>query len=229
MTASSAFCGPSAAYLISDAGTFDERGTVKEFRTKVVASDRLRIAFVMAGRNCIVFDDDGGRFSPAEDAQKLLDEAAGQREFLISLPGLMRDLYEVAERAGGATFQFTIGLWNAVDCQAETYVIGTPGHTFPDLQPFTLAGVKAIAMPPVDRALWPAGKVTADDARTILEAQRGHRDEGGAVRVGGFGELTTIDTAGVRTELVRSWPDRIGRPIQPAGLMQRFRGLLERS
>jgi hypothetical protein len=33
--------------------------------------------------------------------------------------------------------------------------------------------------------------------------------------VGGFLELTTLDQAGARQRIVRSWQDRLGEPITP--------------
>jgi hypothetical protein len=46
----------------------------------------------------------------------------------------------------------------------------------------------------------------------VLEAQRAV--DAGAL-VGGFAQLTTIDSTGVRSRVIRRWPDEIGKLIAP--------------
>lgn len=219
MTAASAFCGPTAAYLLTDAGSFDASGTIIEIRSKILASDRLRIAAVMAGVDCIAIvetPDGDDRYSPADDVRKLMEDAVDQRGFLAALPDVMRETYAVAEQIGDGFFQFTIALWNAAAARPETYVIGTPGHTFPGLPPFALAGANPSVMPPVDRSLWPSPQPTRGEVLAIIEQQRRTPREDGTIHVGGFAELTTVDAAGVHTETIHRWPDRIGHMIDPA-------------
>src|SRR4051794_12143812 len=120
MSAVSAFCGPSAAYLITDgAGFDDEDGRVMEIGSKVIASERLRIAVGTVGRACIVITEDGGRYSPVNDAAKLLEEATTQRLFLAELPNLVRTLHPITAAATGGCFQFTVALWNEKERRAE--------------------------------------------------------------------------------------------------------------
>jgi hypothetical protein len=59
------------------------------------------------------------------------------------------------------------------------------------------------------------------DGLAILEAMRHEPmpstdpDEPEAFRIGGFVELVTITRKGVRREIIRRWPDRVGMPIVP--------------
>lgn len=228
MTAASAFCGPSAAYLLTDAASFDASGTIVGLRSKVLASDRLYIAAAMSGDRCIsVIDRPDGEecYSPANDAAHLLTQARTQGEFLASIADVVRDCFSVMERAGdGGYFQFVIATWKATVSRAETYVIGSPGHTFPpSLPPFTLAGADPIIMPAVSRALWPSAEPTRSEALAIIREQRRTPFDDGTYRVGGSAELTTVDSSGVRTETICRWSDRIGRKVSPrAGLLRRL-------
>lgn len=224
MTAASAFCGPTAAYLLSDAGSFDESGKLVEVRSKVIASSPLRIAAVMSGEACIEIIDglDGEeRYSPANDAAKLLIEAADQQEFLTALPDMMRDVHRVMEQRGEGFFSFHIALWNDLQHRAETYVIGSPGHLFPALPAFTLAGANPAVGPPVDRSLWPSAGLTRAQALAIIQEQRRSPWPDGTYRVGGFAELTTVDATGVSSETICRWHDRIGNEVQAQGGLHR--------
>jgi hypothetical protein len=213
VTAASAFVGRSAAFLVSDAGSFLADGTLVSIGSKVIASDRLRIAAVMSGREFIV-ENASGIYSPAHDVGALLERCGSQREFRDHLPPLMRTLYEVTRKVSSGYFQFAIGLWNAAQRRPEAYVIGTPGHTFPDLGPFMPAGIGESVMPEVDRSLWPRGdELTRDEALAIIKAQRRHRQADGSIHVAGFAELTTVNEHGVATEELIRWRDRIGRKV----------------
>lgn len=212
MTAASAFLGRSAAYLLTDAGSFDDAGRVFGIGSKVIASERLRIAAVLAGRRCDQVSESGSWYSPAHEVRQLFENAETQAALLAELPSLMRKHAPIVAEIGGY-FQFTIALWHAERQQPEAYVIGSPGHTFKGLPPFQLGGVNPVVMPPVDRSLWPVGDLTRAEACAIVDAQRRARTDG-AIHVGGFAELTSVDASGIRTEVVRRWRDRVGRKIR---------------
>lgn len=219
MTAANAFCGPTAAYLLTDGASFDRSGAIRSIGSKAVVSEQHRVAAAMSGDECIaVFDGPAGeeRFSPVNDVAHLLAQARTQSEFLASIPEVVRDCFAVLERARmRGFFQFIIALWNEAEARPETYVIGSPGHTFPSLPPFTLAGADPVIMPEIDRSLWPSTEPTRAEALAIIQEQRRTRFPDGAYRVGGFAELATVDASGVRTETICRWPDRIGAKIIP--------------
>lgn len=220
MTAANAFVGQSAAYLITDAGAFLPDGTIMQIGSKVITSDRLKIAVASAGRG-VIYVDESGIHSPLPALRDLLDQCGTAGEFLGKLPSF---LFSVELEPGGY-MQCTIALWNSADRQAEAYVIGTPGHTFSGLAPFTVAGVGAVTMPKLDDSCWPDGKdLTRRGALGIIKAQRRSREPDGSIHVGGFAELTTVSEKGVSIERLLTWPDRVGQKVRPhrGTLLQRF-------
>lgn len=88
---------------------------------------------------------------------------------------------------------------------------GTFGAAY---QPGTIRQVERVLTPLVPHDLCPDARF---DPRKhgvgIAQAMRGYRDEVGIGRVGGRAELTVVDAAGVRTEVLCEWPDKVGKRI----------------
>ena len=123
-----------------------------------------------------------------------MEVAEDQADFLARLPDAMRVYHGFMERSQcNGYFQFMIALWNKATNAPETYVIGSPGHKFEGLPPFTLAGAETVS-PKIGR--WPATDGNTANLRDFISEQRRTPWEDGTYRVGGYAELTTVTEHG---------------------------------
>lgn len=210
MTACNAFVMGDAAHLATDTAAFEPNGRVRYFRSKVAASERLRMAFAETN------DLDAGK--PTAVVRAVLEQAESQREACERIPPALRAAYEGAP----ASFRILVAMWD--DRGPQVYHLHSPR---PDGgRPFFWQAGRDLLQPSI--GIIPApGSDPRSAATSILHAQRQFRwEDDGNYRVGGTGELTTVDASGIRTETLVRWRDRVGRKIDPDN--RRFLGLLGR-
>jgi hypothetical protein len=77
--------------------------------------------------------------------------------------------------------------------------------------------VIGMASPPVDRRFWPEerAELTPKIALALIEEQRRTPDERGVHGVAGAVEMVTVDRAGVHVSVIKRWPDKIWRRVNP--------------
>jgi len=223
VTAFNLFVGARAAYLLSDSGVFDDNGAVVGFLSKVVMSPRLRAATVSAGHNCCFGDSDRHELPLHRHLRGLIMRSNGQADFLGGLPQTLREA--VAEAAviakandGGETqIKLGIALWDEEEDEPAGYVVASPGHGIPWLADYHVVDVTGMASPPVDRRFWPEerAELTPRIALALIEEQRRTPDERGVHSVAGAVEMVTVDRAGVHVSVIKRWPDKLWRRVDP--------------
>ena len=200
MTACNAFVMGNAAYLATDTAWFEPTsGRVRYFKSKVVASERLLMAFAETNDR-----DSGG---PTAVLSAVLGQAESQRDAWERIPPALRSAYE----GGPSAFRILVAMWD--NCGPQVFHLHSPR---PDEgRPFFWHPGRDLLQPSIGIIPAPSGD-PREAASSILHAQRQFRwDNDGNYRVGGAGELTTVDASGIRTETIVRWPDRIGRKINP--------------
>ena len=216
MTACSMFLGRSSTFLLTDQVATDDDGMVTALLDKLIVSDRLKIAAVISGRNSMMFD--GKLDDPAfDEVSDLFQRASTVDEVRAGLPDAIRRAWQQIEgwkHRLPIVLQGYFALWSG---RPDAWIIGGPDHRFAGLEPYTVAPIDAVAQPPVDRALWPpqGRDLTPRIACKLIEQQRRTPSDWGAFTVGGAAELVTVDATGIHRQIIRRWPDRVGRKIDP--------------
>lgn len=108
-------------------------------------------------------------------------------------------------------FEAVLAGWSEKDDELQVW-----GGIRPAKGDFTcqrLAGYRA----PMNDAIGPVASVPLSNALELIEAQRAEAfaPYGGKAFhiVGGFVEETTVDRFGIRSRVLKRWPDQIGQPI----------------
>lgn len=222
MTASSVFVANDAAYLLTDTAVLspDGTGAIWKLASKVVQSERLRIAASLSGDANVVEYEDGRLSSPLGAVHELLEASATQQEAMKALPdaleGTDRILLEMTN--GSGNFRLTIALWSEDGPQG--FFVCSSGDRLPGVEPFTLVRVNEFVHPNVPLELDP-DRLAADtsEAVAMLEAQRRKRwaegNASGFFTIGGEGQLTRVDERGITTKALVRWPDSVGKRIEP--------------
>lgn len=214
MTACNAFLAHGAAHLLTDTAWFNDRQRVHKFSSKVVTSERLRIAVGETSEGCYPY----GRSdrSPQAAASRLLEKAGTQKEALDALPAAAEAAFNDLRIAGqDPSFRLLVALWRLDWREPETYLICCPKFRSSQCRPFTLNRFSNIITPPVPAPPDWTGADVRSEAIRLIEAQHFELFDDGTYRVGGSAELTTVDASGIHTETIVRWPDRVGRKIEP--------------
>lgn len=216
MTASNAFVGPDAAYLLTDTAVTAETGNVLTFTRKAVASGPLRVAACIAGEGTVFKLEDGSLMSPLGNVEDVFEQSATQEDAFAALPAAIAAGYEAVSSITGGTgkFRVLIAAWWMATREPRVYFAFTAGYGPAEMKPFALNRLNFMLAPDIPH-IDPSRLRERQQARRLIEAQRRKPWPDGIYRIGGCAELTTVDGDGVRTERLCSWPDRIGRAVSP--------------
>jgi hypothetical protein len=213
MTAANLIVAGAEAYLLTDTATLREpTWAVSEFRSKVVASDRLRLAIT---RNGVQWPGDNALVAA------WIDEQADEDAALEALPELTRRLRSAFEAIGyqseqPMTFNVFVAVWSPLRRRAEGYIVASHADGFATgVQPDHAYLSGHYICPKVDRCHYPPKDGSEWDPLQLLEAQRARLNPRGRYTVGGTAHLTVVSEAGVSRTALREWPDEIGRRIEP--------------
>lgn len=207
------------AYLLTDTGVYGPDGRIAEFRRKP-------IEFSIGGQPCVAVATAG----PSLAGEFLQPYGATLRpatihEFLSAFPQVFRDVEQkLAARGVKRGFSAVLAIYAHERRRPVGYGMSSVLNFFPQLY----------ALQPIRKHLteyagepFPRGTDVCDprqwnpdmDARALIEAQRADLyGEPGAqfYAVGGQAILTRVDAEGIRHQVLQTWPDRIGRKIDPA-------------
>jgi hypothetical protein len=215
MTAANLIVGRAAAYLVADCASYDEDGRVVALGRKVRVNDTIRMAI-----------SDQSWHMPGRAHRRLdrwLAEQGDQGEALAALPALLDKLMGMmAEDAPAAArhepiLQLYVATWSLARRRPECFVMTSSADgTLPTrVVPGRLHPCVEYVSPPVPGfSSGPKFDPYADGLR-LVEAQRAVLGDDGFHVVGGGAHLATVDADGARLELLCTWPDCIGRRIDP--------------
>lgn len=223
MTAVNLFVNSDAAVLLTDAAVIDHEGRLQSIATKVIKCPHLRSAIALTG----MIDGEGWH------SLKDTISACGSQEALMRLlPSLaMQAHHHVAaelaknprELPTETKVRLIVATWSEVRLQPEGYVIGGRETDAPPGMGAGVNGCRRYIQPEIRPREVPQ-HIDQKSAHRLIEAQRRTRDALGRYVVGGAAELTTVDAAGVRAQVIQTWNDRLGEPIRP-GLRPRLSSL----
>ena len=210
MSAANLISSNDAVHLLADGALYDRRGIIRSIGSKIHVRPDLRMAFGWAGwgnHNVTV-----GR---------ALAKVGDPEIALAMMPGLLRKACGSNRRQLGydEPTRFLIACWGKDGAQA--WVVTSGGHAC-GLEPFKLTRVRNwIDMDPalVAETLGRDIKRCGDgfdpwrDGLRLIEAQRKHPFEDGSYAVGGFAEIASVTSEGVKRRTLIEWPDAIGFPI----------------
>ena len=215
-----------AGYLLTDTGCFNRDGTIAQLSPKVLELHQHGIAITCRGQHDML----------AGIAREL--EVFNARHGGVTgadIIGSFAELYRVACSTQGVP---ATGSQHACDMQilyycrqqhrTRGYLISNETTMMPGLQPFALQPVGTVLQfgfdpdapfgKPIDMTQPAAFDVRTDGIRLANEQRAtswaipgrkaGHFIAGSLL-------LTTIDAAGVRTEAIHTWPDKVGERVVP--------------
>lgn len=212
MTAINVLVQPDAVHLLTDGTVYDDAGIVQQIGSKVVYSERIKLALTTSGRT------DARLLLPwLEQFAGLREARAAQQNVLAALPGVMwelreRNRNERPDLEHENDFQVFVALWSIEHDQPEALLLSTEReYVGGSYEPFSFAPVNRVNTPHMAMA-W---NDVERDGLAIIEAQRRFAWPNGLHYVGGFAELTTVMAAGVTQRRLIEWPDRVGEMIIP--------------
>lgn len=225
------------ACLLTDSSLYTADGTIVAFAQKAYTIDSWNGA--ITGR---------GNWWGVTFARDFAESFASFDEFLLrSAPRIEREhrtALEAGELAGQTVVElFAVG-WSERRDRAEAYLLQSPNHLRDDIPWYTWVSLndedESIHFHDLSpRARWQLHRQGAEPdvdftAETfdpvrhgipLIEAQRRSTGdetlgEGIAGRhvIGGDLWLTVVDREGVRQGVIRTWPDKVGEPIEPEPL-----------
>jgi hypothetical protein len=228
---------PEAACLLTDAAVWGDDDILVDITSKVWKSSREPIAVttrgnfdagrIIAERICSNADELGAA-SAIESLQELVDDIHASFGDRFDGQGDGRDVVHVLISAFvpgvGGTHRFfgtepkaSRMMGSAVRTQAEAWRVYEPqGDMFGDfLSPGQMQAAGIPFLYPsetVPQWVRKTGGVVMDELRKQKRPTAGGKP---SYFVGGRAELTVLTAAGAKTETLRTWPDRIGEPIDP--------------
>lgn len=230
MSAFYSFVYPDRVCILSDGGAWDEGGNLIGITRKVIVSPNLPFAVVPQGRPyeklmAIILEMDA---FIERKANRL------ERDGVMASLSPIEDYFEqLGKREGETEAQFLIaGCTKAtgpehwiVCCHSRYESQGVPAFKLinPGLEiqagpPVSLTELEMVLKIGHNEVTEPTFPAKHGARFMALARQKVIREPGtGAkyVGIGGFCELTTITATGVTNETLCSWPDQVGRPLDP--------------
>ena len=219
MSALLAVTAPDRAFLMADAAVYDRNGVLTDIRSKTVLLPHMK-----AAGSC------RGNLLPLALMSTALEDFANWDAFRPNAPAVFQamDLLMSAV-VPGRFYEFCLVGWSDDRGRAEVVFHAThpqipPGFNVggptlitdcliprgPGLE--ELFEIEPAVFDPVANGL-PAFDVAH---RTPADLHCGQEpDPLMAYSVGGFVQCVTITPDGIRSEILREWPDEVGRPIEP--------------
>jgi hypothetical protein len=229
MSAFIAAVGEHSAILITDGASYNNDGVVVSIGPKVTVGKVAPIAVTSRGNHvlgrklqaaiCDQADRLGAEYALANFAREFpgmkADPAFGGADIIhIHIVAWLREFGPVQVSAHNCQHAFADGQEPlTVTFPVEHYIAGTPV----DLAALQWAGVRA------RQADEDAVDFLATEGPKLMEAMRraparpvaGDSWDGDQYLVGGQCDVTTVSLWGAATETVRTWPDIVGRKIEP--------------
>lgn len=228
MTALNLIAQPDAAYMIADASGTDSQGRLTGIEAKGVEFPRMCIAWSGILPNNILADAEAflrGRVEPVA--------SRGTDAIMAALSEACRDVHQLNRRSlTGArceadfAFGYYVALW---DDGPQLWAVSSEEADF-GREPYSPVrvgywiGVDGAGVDPASllgRSVDFSDPASFDvelDGRALLEAQRKISrgiGSGEYCRVGGFGDLVRVGPGRVTRRRLVTWPDRVGRRIEP--------------
>lgn len=227
-----------AVHLVTDGAHYERDGTLGMIGSKVRQLPRARSVFALRGIGA--FEPFEEMFASCRSLDEVIDSIPSALAFFdFTVRTLVPDagfphlgLELVAAGWSDARQAWSVGVASPLPAQCPQDHVGIshlPGYV--QYEPFVAAPLSCA--PPVDiekavgRSLPdPAAVNELDPAAAglaIIEAQRmipcdlNADGDGFQYLVGGFAELTTVASSGISQRILRTWPDRIGRRLEPVG------------
>lgn len=224
MTAINCIRGLNAIYVLTDGASYDGDGVLQHIGQKVIVLPWLRAVIAARG--------------PAEMFAAIgvhiqANMPTSFDELVECLPQAVLDIQSLVERSGTEVMLAGVSFGrNAF----ESYVMYTSegsqyrgaSGAIETAEPFTMIPlptvVAAPSLDPAQQAEFGLQQVSPETFNpyvhgpAILQAQRRTKVQGQPYEcaVGGFILLNTITQYGVNSEIIHSWPDKIGEVIAPA-------------
>lgn len=219
MSALIAATGPDRAFLMADAAVYDRDGIITDIRSKTVLLPHLKAAGTCRGN-----------LLPLALMPAALEDFASWDDFRPNSPAVFQAMDAlIAAVVPGRFYEFCLVGWSDDRGRAEVVFHAThpqipPGFNVggptlisdcliprgPGLE--DLSEVEPAAFDPITHGLPALEKSHA----TLADLHCGMEPEPFmAYSVGGFVQCVTITPDGIKSEILREWPDEIGRPIEP--------------
>lgn len=207
------------AFLMADAAVYNDAGILTDIRSKITLLPHLKAAGTCRGN-----------LLPLSFVSMALEEFASWDEFRPQAANVFRAVDEIMARVvPGRLYEFTLVGWSDERDRAELIFYSTHDD-FPEA--WNRGGPTLLTdfLVPRGPGLHDIIKVEALDFdphthgldafetahRTLADLRCGQQPEPlMAYSVGGFVQSVEISRAGIRSEILRDWPDEIGQPIQP--------------
>lgn len=211
-----------AAFLLTDTGVYGPDGRIAAFQRKTVE-------FSIGGRPSAVIATTGPSLAGVflESYASTLRPAT-VHELLTAFPQVFREIEQkLAARGVKKGFSALLAIYDHERRRPVGYGMSSCPNWLPNSAIYSLQPVKKYltdcARLPFD---WetdvcdPRQWKPRSDGLVLLDAQRSDPFErsdgnGGYHGVGGEAILTRVDADGVHHEVLKTWPDRIGRRIDP--------------
>lgn len=219
MSACIAATAPDRAFLMSDAAVYNDAGVLTAISSKIILLPALK-----AAGSC------RGNLIPLRLVEMAIEDFGSWDAFRPNAPAVFEAVDQLMTCiVPGRFYEFVLVGWSAERDRAEV-VFHTSHDQVPEgfnLGRPTLITETLIPRGPGLEALSEIAPFDFDPRTHGLEAmEQAHRtladlrcgqgpDEFMAHSVGGFVQLVTITPEGITSEILRNWPDQIGRPIEP--------------
>lgn len=219
MSALVAVTAPDRAWLMADAVVYDREGIVTDIRSKTVLLPHLK-----AAGSC------RGNLLPLALMATALEDFGGWDELRSNLPAVFQamDLL-MAAVVPGRFYEFCLVGWSDDRGRAEVVFHATHPQVPPN---FNVGGPTLITdcLIPRGPGLEELFEIEPDvfdpithglpafekSHATLADLHCGLEPEPlMAFSVGGFVQCVIITPGGIKSEILREWPDEIGRPIDP--------------
>lgn len=219
MSALIAVSTPERAFLMADAAVYNDTGVLTDIRSKIVLLPHLKAAGTCRGN-----------LLPLSFVYLAVEEFSSWDEFRPQAPKVFRAVDEIMARVvSGRLYEFTLVGWSDERDRAELIFYSTHDD-FPEA--WNRGGPTLLTdfLVPRGPGLREALKIEGSDFdpvehglpafetahRTLADIRCGQQPEPlMAYSVGGFVQAVHISRDSIRSEILRDWPDEIGRPIQP--------------
>jgi len=237
MTAYNLFAQGDCAYILSDTAITAESGELIRDVPKVEQFPKARLALGWTGFAPMFKGGYVNRVAEKLAALGIRSDHADQGEILAALPGVLRDMHaeNLAWLAGDDLLDDRAALTLVVACYRESdaspvLLVGLTGEgPVPPYELFRVHQLMGTDGPDADAFVRQAfgGMPNMSDPKqfdarkdglALLELQRRIPPQPwhfGYYGVGGKAMLTTISPTGVRSQIIKRWPDKIGKPIRP--------------
>lgn len=220
MSALIAVAAPDRAYLMADAAVYDSTGTLTDIHSKILLLPHLKAAGTCRGN-----------LVPLMLMEAALEDYKSWDDFRPNAPAVFEAVDQLMARlVPGRLYEFTLVGWSDERDRAELIFHATHDD-FPASWsrggPTLLTDFLVPRGPGLADAVGSTDSINFDPVKhglpafeiahcTLADLHCGQEPEPlMAYSVGGFAQCVTISRDGIRSQILKNWPDEIGRRIQP--------------